>query len=205
MAERADTSTPHADAPPLAHGGDDPAFAAWLAAWLAERAACTGRAPAQTDLLPVLLAVQAHAGHIDDGQVRRIAHALNLSRADVHGVASFYPDLLRRGPDLLRRGPDLLRTGPDLVRTGASTHPAGAAPAHPLLDLCAAEACQARGANALLAATAGDPRVRPVYCLGNCACGPSARQGDRILAHVTVSDVQALLAAALAAAPGAPS
>jgi formate dehydrogenase subunit gamma len=184
MAERADTSTPHADAPPLAHGGDDPAFAAWLAAWLAERAACTGRAPAQTDLLPVLLAVQAHAGHIDDGQVRRIAHALNLSRADVHGVASFYPDLLR---------------------TGTSTHAASAAPACPLLDLCAAEACQARGANALLAATAGDPRVRPVYCLGNCACGPSARQGDRILAHVTVSDVQALLAAALAAAPGAPS
>ncbi len=152
-----------------ARRGDPPAFDAWLATYLAAHSARTGREPAQTDLLPLLLAVQAHAGCIDDGHVRRLAQALNLSRAEVHGVASFYPDIVRRD---------------------GSTE----APGAPVLELCAAEACQARGANALLAATLGDPRVRHVYCLGNCACGPSARQGERILANLTALDVQALLA-----------
>ena len=152
-----------------ARHGDHPAFDAWLATCLAAHAARTGRVPAQTDLLPLLLAVQADAGCVDDSHVRKLAHALNLSRAEVHGVASFYPDIVRRD---------------------------GSTSAHdvPALELCAAEACQARGANALLAATAGDPRVRHVYCLGNCACGPSARHGERIFANLTVPDVHALLA-----------
>ena len=107
-------------------------------------------------LLPVLHEIQHEIGHIPPTAVPAIARALNLSRAEVHGVISFY--------------------------THFRTEPVGA---H-LIQLCRAEACQAVGSRELEAhvkarlgidynATSGDGQVtlEPVYCLGNCACGPS--------------------------------
>src|SRR3569832_1638 len=108
-------------------------------------------------LLPLLHALQAEFGHIDDALVPHVAEALNLSRAEVHGVVTFYHDF-RRAP-----------AGRHVVR------------------LCRAESCQARGAAAIesvavgrrgvsMGATSGDGRVslEPVYCLGLCAIGPNA-------------------------------
>ncbi|MEQ8389340.1 MAG: NAD(P)H-dependent oxidoreductase subunit E [Alphaproteobacteria bacterium] len=101
-------------------------------------------------LLPVLHAVQAAFGYIDDGAVPVIAETLNLTRADVHGVISFYHDFRRRP-----------------------------APARQV-QICRAEACQSMGATRLFdevtAACAGDEdiEVREVFCLGNCALSPAA-------------------------------
>ncbi|RHW17554.1 formate dehydrogenase subunit gamma [Sphingomonas gilva] len=108
-------------------------------------------------LLPLLHDVQAAFGHIDDIFVPAIAEALNLSRAEVHGVITFYHDF-RRVP-----------AGRHVVR------------------LCRAEACQARGARAIEAAAVerlgvamgatradGAVTLEPVYCLGMCATGPNA-------------------------------
>lgn len=122
------------------------------------------RALAPTQLLPLLQAVQQRLGSISDASMRALAQALNLSRAEVFGVATFYDDFVLQ-----------------------PLHP-------PSIDICAAEACQARGAGALLRAANGRTEVRAVYCLGNCACGPSVRVGDRILARVTLADLQTLLA-----------
>ena len=108
-------------------------------------------------LLPLLHALQAEFGYIDDALVPHVAEALNLSRADVHGVVTFYHDFRRR--------------------------PAG----RHVVRLCRAESCQARGGGAIeraavdrlgvtMGATSSDGRVslEPVYCLGLCATGPNA-------------------------------
>lgn len=108
-------------------------------------------------LLPLLHALQGEFGYIDDAMVPHVADALNLSRADVHGVVTFYHDF-RRQP-----------AGRHVVR------------------LCRAESCQARGGAAIeraavdrlgvaMGATRGDGQVslEPVYCLGLCATGPNA-------------------------------
>lgn len=104
-------------------------------------------------LLPILHDVQAAFGHVGEDAVRAIAVALNLSRAEVHGVVSFYHDF---------------RTSPQSL---------------PVLKLCRAEACQARGSEALAARAevmaAGKVAIEPVYCLGLCSVGPAALAGDR--------------------------
>lgn len=128
-------------------------------------------------LLPVLHEIQHEIGHIPPAAVPAIARALNLSRAEVHGVISFY--------------------------THFRTAPVGA---H-LIQLCRAEACQAVGSRELEAhvkarlgidydATSEDGKVtlEPVYCLGNCACGPSLQIDDRLHARVTPQRFDALLA-----------
>ncbi|MBA3896704.1 MAG: NAD(P)H-dependent oxidoreductase subunit E, partial [Sphingomonadaceae bacterium] len=107
-------------------------------------------------LLPLLHDIQHAFGCIADDIVPRIAAALNLSRAEVHGVITFYPDYRR-------------------VPVGAH-----------VVKLCRAEACQARGGAAVeraavrrfgveMGATRADRHVtlEPVYCLGMCAIGPS--------------------------------
>lgn len=107
-------------------------------------------------LLPVLHDLQKAFGFIPDAAVALVAAALNISRADIHGVVTFYHDF---------------RTGP-----------AG----KPIVRLCRAEACQARGVEAL-AARAGrraDVAVEAVYCLGLCASGPAAMVGDRVFARL---------------------
>ena len=120
-------------------------------------------------LLPILNDIQAAFGHVPDGVVPIVAEALNLSRAEVHGTISFYHDF-RRVP--LER---------------------------PVLKLCRAEACQARGADRIAAAleSVGAVAVEPVYCLGLCASGPSAMIGKQVFARL---DEQAAIALAKDAA-----
>lgn len=112
-------------------------------------------------LLPLLHALQDEIGHVPDAAVPEIAEALNLSRAEVHGVITFYHDY-RRAP--------------------AGRH---------VVKICRAEACQARGAAAVEAAAVarlgvemgrtradGAVTLEPVYCLGLCATGPNALVDD---------------------------
>ncbi|HEX2704872.1 MAG TPA: NAD(P)H-dependent oxidoreductase subunit E [Candidatus Lustribacter sp.] len=107
-------------------------------------------------LLPILHGVTDDLGHLEREDIETIADVLNLSRAEVHGVVSFYSDF-RRSP----------------------------APAH-AVTLCRAEACQAVGAEGLYADTeatfAGraDVEVSHVFCLGNCALGPSGTVDGRL-------------------------
>ena len=120
-------------------------------------------------LLPLLHDVQAAYGHISEDSIRTIAHALNLTRAEVHGVVSFYHDF---------------KSAPD---------------ARPVLKLCRAEACKARGVEALVAgaeaAAGGRVKVETVYCLGLCAVGPAALMGDQVHARLTTERMAALVAA----------
>ncbi len=109
-------------------------------------------------LLPILHDVQAAFGCVDAAAEAQIAKALNLSRAEVHGVVSFYHDFT------------------------ATADP------RPVVQLCRAEACKARGVEALVAAAeaaAGDRvRLSAVYCLGLCSAGPSARIGGKVYARL---------------------
>lgn len=119
-------------------------------------------------LLPMLHAIQDEFGHVPDSAVPVIAQGLNLSRAEVHGVITFYHHFRQ--------------------------HP----PGRHVVQVCRAEACQAVGAVALEAhvkkclgidfheTTAdGVVTLEAVYCLGNCAVGPSLRVDDDIVGRVT--------------------
>lgn len=132
------------------------------------RAICAAHAAAEGRLLPILHAIQQQHGHISDAAIRAVAQELNLTRAEVFGVVSFYHDL--------RRTPGQRHT----------------------LKVCRAEACQAVGGRAVwAAASAGasaDVTVESVFCLGNCACAPSVQLDGRTLGRVSVAQVQALLA-----------
>lgn len=127
-------------------------------------------------LLPLLHEVQARCSHISDAAIARIADALNLSRADVHGVVSFY-DYFRRTPGGRHR-----------------------------IGLCRAEACQAVGARALEDAARRllgiDPgqttsdgafTLEGLYCLGNCAAGPSVLIDDELHGRVDAARLAELL------------
>ena len=109
-------------------------------------------------LLPILHAVQAEFGCVDAESEALIAKGLNLSRADVHGVVSFYHDF---------------HDAPDL---------------RPVVQVCRAEACKARGVEQIIdqaIAAAGERvKVQTVYCLGLCGAGPAARVGDRLHARL---------------------
>ncbi len=114
-------------------------------------------APARSALIPCLHAVQAAEGIIDDAVVAALADALNLSRAEVLGVAGFYSDF---------------RVAPQAT---------GEPPAH-RVRLCAAEACKVSGGDRVrtaleAAVAAGGVRgvsVETVYCLGLCSVAPAA-------------------------------
>ena len=116
-------------------------------------------------LLPILNDVQAALGHVPAAAVPLIAEALNLSRADVHGVVTFYHDYKRVPAD------------------------------RPVIRLCRAEACQARGVEALAPILEADGRVEveTVYCLGLCASGPSAMVGDRVVARLDEAGARRLI------------
>ena len=115
-------------------------------------------------LLPMLHAVQAELGHVSEDAIRAVAKALNLSRAEVHGVVSFYHDF---------------RSAPE---------------PRAVIKLCRAEACQARGADALAASLPASDRVtiETVYCLGLCSVGPNALVGDRPYARLDARKLAAL-------------
>lgn len=118
-------------------------------------------------LLPMLHAIQAEWGHVPQAAVPVLADVLNLGRAEVHGVISFYHDF---------RG-----------------HPAG----RHILKICRAEACQSMGGAAMAAGVLdrlgvdwhgttadGAVTVEPVYCLGLCACGPAAMLDGQLMGRV---------------------
>lgn len=127
-------------------------------------------------LLPVLHSIQDKLGYVPADAVPMIARALGISRAEVHGVITFYHDF--------------------------RTEPAG----EHIVHLCRAEACQAMGARELerhacqrlgigLGETTADGlfTLEPVYCLGNCACSPSIRINDEIHARVSAMKFDALI------------
>ena len=117
-------------------------------------------------LLPILHDVQKVFGHVSEEAMRTIAHALNLTRAEVYGVVSFYHDF----------------------RTEAETRP--------VLKLCRAEACKARGVEALVPVAENQTRVKvePIYCLGLCSVGPAALVGDSVHARLDSARLTDLLA-----------
>jgi formate dehydrogenase subunit gamma len=118
-------------------------------------------------LLPILHEVQAEFGCVDEEAEAFLAKALNLSRADVHGVVSFYHDFHDKRD------------------------------ARPVVQICRAEACKARGVEALIAGAeqaAGDRvKLHTVYCLGLCSAGPSARVGDTLHARLDASSLNKLI------------
>ncbi|WP_436718016.1 formate dehydrogenase subunit gamma [Roseibium algicola] len=119
-------------------------------------------------LLPMLHGLQADFGYVPQAAVELIAEALNLSKAEVHGVISFYHDF-RKAP--------------------AGRH---------VVKICRAEACQAVGGEALGEAVLaklgldwhgttrnGAVTLEPVYCLGLCACAPAAMVDGKVIGRVT--------------------
>jgi formate dehydrogenase subunit gamma len=128
-------------------------------------------------LLEVLHAIQSELGFVPAMAVPVVAQELNLSRAEVHGVVTFY-HFFRRSP-----------------------------PGRHTVSLCQAESCQAMGAEALAAharqrlgvdfheTTAnGQFSLEPIYCLGNCACSPAAMIDGQLYGRVTPERFDALIA-----------
>lgn len=133
-------------------------------------------------LIPMLHALQEEFGCIDEEAVPLLAKELNLSRADVHGVVSFYHEFRR-------------------TRPGRHT-----------VKVCRAEACQAMGCNDLVAhveksldiklgeTTADDAfSVEAVFCLGNCSLSPAIMVDERVYGRVDAKRFDAILAATLKA------
>lgn len=127
-------------------------------------------------LLPILNAIQGELGWVPEWAIPIVANTLNLSRADVHGVVSFY-HLYRKSP-----------------------------PGKHTLYVCSAEACKAMGVAAITAAakkqlgiefheTSADGRfsLEPIYCLGNCACAPAVMIDETLHGRVTEAKLARLI------------
>lgn len=152
-----------------------PAYETWSAGRAADIIAANTHHDGPT--LIILRALQDAFGYVPEPAIPMIAEALNLSRAEVYGVVTFYHDF-RREP--------------------AGRH---------VLKLCRAEACQAAGGDALaahaetrlgipLGDTTPDGRVtlEPVYCLGLCATAPSAMLDGRVVGRLDADRLDALVA-----------
>lgn len=135
-------------------------------------------APTADALIPLLQAVQHRLGHVPAEAMRLLAEALNISRAEVYGVASFYHDFHLT------------------------------APGKHVVQLCMAEACQAVGCRGLAshaharlgvdfdeATPDGRVQLKRAYCFGNCAAGPTIRIGDQVHGRVTPERFDALMGA----------
>lgn len=144
------------------------------------RAAVARRRDERGALLPILHAVQDELGCVPDEAIGVIAAELNISRADVHGVVTFYRDF-RDTP-----------AGRTTVR------------------ICRAEACQSLGANELVACAqdetglapgqttgAGSLTVDQVFCLGNCALGPAVQVNGRLYGRVDAARLRSILTEAV--------
>lgn len=140
------------------------------------RAVITPLTSLEGPLLPMLHALQDVYGYVPQECVPVLADVLNLGRAEVHGVISFYHDF--------------------------RDHPTG----QHVLKICRAEACQSMGANALAEATLkrlgigwhgttadGRVTVEPVYCLGMCACAPAAMVDGRVIGRVDDARIDRIL------------
>jgi formate dehydrogenase subunit gamma len=128
-------------------------------------------------LLPILHAIQAEFGYLDQEMVPVLAAELNISRADLHGVITFYTDF--------------------------RSEPAG----RTSVRLCRAEACQSVGADRLVAHAEqvlgikvgqttpdGSVTLDQVFCLGNCALGPAAQVNGRLHGRLDPARLDAVLA-----------
>ena len=122
---------------------------------------------AEGPLLPILHDVQEALGFIPNAAVPQIAQALNLSRAEVHGVVTYYHHF-RNEP-----------------------------PVAPLLQVCRAESCRSMGSEALwdCARSLSECQPETVYCLGLCAQSPAAMLGDKPLARLTPEKLKAAVKA----------
>ncbi|MBB4681282.1 formate dehydrogenase subunit gamma [Crossiella cryophila] len=127
-------------------------------------------------LLPILHSLQAEFGYVDQAMIPVLAAELNLSRAEVHGVVTFYHDF--------------------------RAEPAG----RTVLKLCRAEACQSVGAEDLVAhaetrlgskigSTTADGQVtlEQVFCLGNCALGPAGQVNGRLYGRLDAARLDGIL------------
>ena len=127
-------------------------------------------------LLPILHSMQEEFGHVPQTAVPLIADTLNISKAEVHGVISFYHDF---------------RDVP------AGRH---------VVKICRAEACKSVGADGLSAAVLarlgvewhgttknGAVTIEPVYCLGLCACGPAAMVDGKVIGRVDAAKMTKIL------------
>ena len=141
------------------------------------RAIIVGERSRPGALLPILHALQEEFGYIDRAAIPLIAEILNLSRAEVYGVVTFYHDF---------------RSAP---------------PGRHVLKLCRAEACQSTGGDALATRAEarigvalgnttpdGEITLEPVYCLGLCATAPSAMLDGRVVGRLDEQKLDALLA-----------
>jgi formate dehydrogenase subunit gamma len=128
-------------------------------------------------LLPILHGIQDEFGYVPPEALPVIAEALNISRAEVHGVVSFYHDY--------------------------RSHPAG----RHVLKLCQAEACQSMGSDAIAARMKqllgigfhettkdGAVTLEPVYCLGLCACAPSAMLDGAVIGRLDAEKLDEIVA-----------
>jgi len=126
---------------------------------------CRAHGDRPEELLEILHEIQAVQGHLTDAALRTVAHALNISRAEIHGVVTFYHDYKRE--------------------KGAKQ----------TIKICRAEACQAVGANELIAeaethfktkldAKALTIKLEATYCLGNCALGPAVMIDNELYGRV---------------------
>jgi formate dehydrogenase subunit gamma len=128
-------------------------------------------------LIEILHAIQAALGYVPEGAIPLVAEELNLSRAEVHGVVTFY-HYFRRTP-----------------------------PGKHVVSLCQAEACQSMGAEGLTEhakrklgvdfhETTADGRfsLEPIYCLGNCACSPAAMVDGRLYGRLNAERFDAMIA-----------
>jgi len=128
-------------------------------------------------LLPILHAIQDRLGYVPETAVPIVADVLNLSRAEVHGVVTFY----------------------HFFRTKA--------PGKRTLYVCRAEACQSMGSRSLenyarkklgvdFHETTADGRfsLEPIYCLGNCACSPAVMVDETVHGRVTPQKLDEILA-----------
>lgn len=129
-------------------------------------------------LLPILHGIQEEFGYVPAESLPVIASALNLSRAEVHGVVTFYHDY--------------------------RSHPAG----RHVLKLCRAEACQSVGGDAIAdrvkqllgigfheTTKDGSVTLEPVYCLGLCACAPSAMLDGEVIGRLDVGKIDDIVEA----------
>ena len=137
-------------------------------------------AKSQGGLLPCLHEIQRELGYIPSDHLESIATAFSLSTAEVHGVVSFYHDV---------------RTSPSAPQS---------------IQICCAEACQASGSRELEVGVASvlgvefdethptdNYRLERVYCLGNCACGPSVRINDDVYGRVDLASLPQLVSEAV--------
>lgn len=128
-------------------------------------------------LMPLLHAVQETCGYVPPDAVEPIAKGFNLSRAEVHGVITYY-HFFRNTP-----------------------------PGRTVVQVCRAESCKACGADDLMAAVEqrlgikahetradGAVTLEPVYCLGLCAQSPAMQVNERVFARVTPARLPTLLA-----------